>query len=107
MIDQSHNIEPKLEAMVQSVVNIQIAHAKSLLVDRERLFEAQAEGDVLGANRILQEAYESDVRPLLAEARRRLGIDPDPIAALKASGYTARVASERDKATADSGFPGG
>jgi L-rhamnose isomerase/sugar isomerase len=106
MIDQSHNIEPKLEAMVQSVVNIQTAHAKALLVDRARLRDAQAEGDVLGANRVLVEAYETDVRPLLAEARKKLGIDPDPLAALRRSGYVDRVASERGTAAAGSGYPG-
>jgi len=106
MIDQSHNIEPKLEAMVQSVMNIQTAHAKALLVDRARLRDAQAEGDVLGANRVLVEAYETDVRPILAEARKELGIDADPVAALQRSGYVERVARERGKAPAGSGYPG-
>jgi len=106
MIDQSHNIEPKLEAMVQSVVNIQTAHAKALLVDRARLREAQAVGDVLEANRVLLAAYESDVRPLLAEARKQLGVDPNPVAALRSSGYVERVARERGTASAGSGYPG-
>jgi L-rhamnose isomerase/sugar isomerase len=106
MIDQSHNIEPKLEAMVQSVVNIQTAHAKALVVNRRRLEEAQAADDVLGAHRVLLEAYESDVRPLLEEARRRNGIEPDPVAALRASGYVERVSRERGKAAAGSGYPG-
>ncbi|TMG69044.1 MAG: L-rhamnose isomerase [Chloroflexi bacterium] len=106
MIDQSHNIEPKLEAMVQSVMNIQTAHAKALLVDRASLGEAQADGDVLGANRVLVEAYETDVRPILAEARERLGIDPDPVAALRHSGYAEGVARERGTAAAGGGYPG-
>lgn len=106
MIDQSHNIEPKVEAMVQSVVNIQTAHAKALFVDRARLHKAQAKGDVLEANRVLLAAYESDVRPLLAEARKQLGIDPDPVAALRRSGYVEHMAHERGKATAGSGYPG-
>jgi L-rhamnose isomerase/sugar isomerase len=106
MIDQSHNIEPKLEAMVQSVVNIQTAHAKALLVDHERLHDAQREGDVLGATRILQEAFDTDVRPLLASARKKLGIDPDPIGALRASAYVERVARTRGAAAAGSGYPG-
>lgn len=106
MIDQSYNIEPKLEAMIQSVVNIQTAHAKALLVDRPRLREAQAEGDVLKANRVLVEAYETDVRPMLAEARRRRGIDSDPVIALRSSGYVERVARERGTAPAESGYPG-
>jgi L-rhamnose isomerase/sugar isomerase len=106
MIDQSHNIEPKLEAMVQSVMNIQTAHAKALLVDRARLGEAQSAGDLLRANRVLVDAYETDVRPILTEARKRLGIDPDPVAALRRSGYVERVARERGKAAAGSGYPG-
>jgi L-rhamnose isomerase / sugar isomerase len=106
MIDQSHNIEPKLEAMVQSVMNIQSAQAKALLVDRERLGEAQTKGDVLAANRVLHEAYETDVRPILAEARRRLGLEADPIAALRAGGYAERAARARGTAAAGSGYPG-
>jgi len=106
MIDQSHNIEPKLEAMVQSVINIQTAHAKALLVDRARLRQAQTAGDVLAANRVLVEAYETDVRPILAEARKRLGIDPDPVAALRGSGYIERAGRERGKAATGSGYQG-
>lgn len=106
MIDQSHNIEPKLEAMVQSVLNIQTAHAKALLVDRRRLKEAQVKGDVLEANRVLVESYETDVRPLLADVRGRLGIDADPIAALRRSGYVERVSRERGKAAAGQRLPG-
>jgi len=106
MIDQSHNIEPKLEAMVQSVVNVQVAHAKALLVDRDRLREAQAAGDVLEANRALVAAYETDVRPLLAELRRRRGLDPDPVAALRGGGHAERAARERGTAAAGSGYPG-
>ncbi len=106
MIDQSHNIEPKIEAMVQSVMNIQGAHAKALLVDRERLAGAQLRGDVLEANRVLSEANSTDVRPLLAAARKKLGIDPDPIAALRATGYVEKVSRERGSAAAGSGYPG-
>lgn len=106
MIDQSHNIEPKIEAMVQSVINIQLAYAKSLLVDRAALRHAQESGDVLAGYRELQAAYETDVRPLLAEARRRQGLDPDPIAALRSSGYAEQVARERAVAVVTSGYPG-
>ena len=69
MIDQSHNVEGKIDAMVQSVMNIQTAYAKALLVDEGRLAAAQTEGDVLGAHRILLEAFETDVRPVLARLR--------------------------------------
>jgi L-rhamnose isomerase / sugar isomerase len=95
MLDQSHNIEPKVEAMIQSVVNVQTAYAKALLVDRVTLAQAQAEGDVLAANRTLQAAFETDVRPLLARVRRELDIAADPIGAFRASGYAERVAKER------------
>ena len=106
MIDQSHNIEPKIEAMIQSVLNIQTAYAKSLLVDRHALRHAQETGDVLAAYRELQGAYETDVRPLLAEVRRRQGLTPDPIAAFRASGYAERVARERTSVPVSSGYPG-
>jgi len=106
MIDQSHNIEPKIEAIIQSVVNIQTAYAKAMLVDRTALREAQEAGDVLGAYRVLQEACETDVRPLLAEFRTRQGRNPDPIAAFRASGYAERVARERVAHVASSGYPG-
>ncbi len=106
MIDQSHNIEPKIEAMVQSVLNIQTAYAKALLADRAALRKAQEASDVLGAYRVLQTAYETDVRPLLAEVRVRQGLDPDPITALRSSGYAERVARERTAVATTSGYPG-
>jgi L-rhamnose isomerase/sugar isomerase len=106
MIDQSHNIEPKIEAMIQSVLNVQIAYTKALLVDRVALLRAQEAGDVLGAYRVLQSAYETDVRALLSEVRVRQGMDPDPIAAFRASGYAERVARERIASTKSSGYPG-
>src|SRR5262249_25313241 len=73
MIDQSHNVEGKVDAMIQSVMNIQAAYAKALSVDEDRLAAAQREGDVLGAHRVLVEAYESDVRPLLERAASSRG----------------------------------
>jgi len=105
MIDQSHNIEPKIEAMIQSVLNIQTAYAKAVLVDRAALRAAQETGDVLEAYRVLQAAYETDVRPLLSEVRVRQGCNPDPIAAFRASGYAERVARERGAVTTSSGYP--
>lgn len=106
MIDQSHNIEPKIEAMIQSILNIQLAYAKALLVDRQALAHAQEAGDVLAAYRVLRDAFETDVRPLLAEARIQMGLDPDPIAAFRQSGYAERVTSERAITTVTSGYPG-
>jgi L-rhamnose isomerase/sugar isomerase len=95
MIDQSHNVEGKIDAMIQSVVNIQTAYAKALLVDRARLEDAQRAGDVLGAHRVLLEAYETDVRPLLARLRADLGLASDPVEAFRAGGYAERLTAER------------
>jgi len=106
MIDQSHNIEPKIEAMIQSVLNVQTAYAKAHLVDRFALRAAQEDGDVLGAYRVLLAAYETDVRSMLAKIRVHQGRDSDPIAAFRASGYAERVAHERTASTMSSGYPG-
>ena len=95
MLDQCHNVEPKIQGQIRSVMNVQEATAKALLVDREALEAAQAAGDVLGANAVFMDAYNTDVRPLLAELREEMGLDPDPIAAYKASGYYERVVEER------------
>ena len=97
MIDQTHNIEPKIEAMILSVTNLQEAYAKALLVDRAALVEARRAGDVLGAHRLLLDAYATDVRPLCASVREDLGAAADPIAAFKESGYAGKVAEERGK----------
>ena len=95
MIDQSHNIEPKLEAMLLSVLNCQTALAKALIVDELALAAAQEAGDVLGAHRVLMDAFETDVRPLLAEFRTRQDIPVDPIKELRTSGIEAKLAAER------------
>lgn len=95
MLDQCHNVEPKIPGQIRSVMNVQEATAKALLVDRPALASAQAGGDVLGANAILMDAYNTDVRPLLAEVRSDLGLDPDPLAAYARSGYFERIAAER------------
>ncbi|MDZ7802002.1 MAG: L-rhamnose isomerase [Trueperaceae bacterium] len=107
MIDQSHNIEPKVEAMIQSILNCQTAYAKALSVDFGVLDRAQRDGDVLAAHRALTDAFETDVRPLLRELRESRGLDPDPIAAHRRSGYQERVAAARGTATAGGGYPSG
>jgi L-rhamnose isomerase/sugar isomerase len=104
MIDQSHNVEGKIDAMIQSVMNIQTAYAKALLVDEGRLTEAQAAGDVLGAHRTLLEAFETDVRPLLARVRTEVGVAPDPVEAFRAGGHAARLADERGTASVESAY---
>ncbi|MDN0197667.1 L-rhamnose isomerase [Streptomyces sp. S.PNR 29] len=95
MLDQCHNIEAKIPAIIRSVMNVQEATAKALLVDREALAAAQASGDVLGANAVLMDAYNTDVRPLLREVREEMGLDPDPIVAYQRSGWAEKIASER------------
>ncbi|MFZ0001530.1 MAG: L-rhamnose isomerase [Trebonia sp.] len=95
MLDQCHNIEPKIPAQIRSVMNVQEATAKALLVDTGALGEAQRAGDVLGANAVLMDAYNTDVRPLLAGLREELGLAPDPVSAYLASGYGEKIISER------------
>jgi L-rhamnose isomerase/sugar isomerase len=104
MIDQSHNVEGKIDAMIQSVMNIQSAYAKALLVDPTRLADAQRQGDVLGAHRVLVEAYETDVRPLLARLREGLGLNADPVEAFRAGAYAERLAAERGTASVESAY---
>jgi L-rhamnose isomerase / sugar isomerase len=95
MLDQCHNIEPKIPGQIRSVMNAQEATAKALLVDAEALAAAQRAGDVLGANGVLMDAYNSDVRPLLADLRAEQGLDPDPMGAYARSGHGERIAAER------------
>jgi L-rhamnose isomerase / sugar isomerase len=95
MLDQCHNIEPKIPAVIRSVMNVQEATAKALLVDHDALTSAQNEGDVLGANAVLMDAYNTDVRALLRELREDMALDPDPIAAYRGSGYAEKVREER------------
>ncbi|MEU7616538.1 L-rhamnose isomerase [Micromonospora rifamycinica] len=95
MLDQCHNIEPKIPAIIRSVLNVQEATAKALLVDADALAAAQRAGDVIGANAVLMDAYNSDVRPLLADLRADGGLDPDPMTAYARSGYFDRIRTER------------
>ena len=95
MIDQAHNIEPKLEAMILSVTNLQEAYAKALLVDRRALTESQLSGDVLAAHRTLLDAYSTDVRPLCAKVREDLGGSADPVADFRQSGHLEKAIEER------------
>jgi L-rhamnose isomerase/sugar isomerase len=95
MLDQCHNIETKIPAIIRSVMNVQEATAKALLVDRDALAKAQQDGDVLGANAALMDAYNTDVRPLLGEVRADAGLDPDPMAAYRRSGYQEKIVADR------------
>ena len=95
MIDQSHNLKDPIEALLQTVDQLQRAHAKSLLVDRAALTAHQEANDVLLAESVLQAAFSTDVGPLVAEARRRQAGAIDPLAVFRASGYRGQKREER------------
>jgi len=95
MLDQCHNIEEKIPGQIRSVLNVEQALAKALLVDRDALAAAQRAGDVLGAHAILMDAYETDVRSMLADRREERGLPRNPLEAFAESGYTAKVTAER------------
>ena len=79
MIDASHNVKDPLEDLLQSVEAIKLAYAQALIIDREKLWEAQESNDVVMAQEIMQNAFRTDVRPLLAEARLQAGAAIDPL----------------------------
>jgi L-rhamnose isomerase/sugar isomerase len=95
MLDQCHNLESKIQGQIYSVLNVQEALAKTLIVDREALADAQQRCDVLEANRILMDAFWTDVRPALAAFREEQGLPADPFEAFRATDYEARIAAER------------
>jgi len=95
MLDQCHNIEAKIPGQIRSVLNVEQALAKALLVDRKALDAAQRAGDVLGAHAVLVDAYDTDVRGMLADRREARGLPRDPMAAYAASGYQQRIETER------------
>jgi len=96
MLDQSHNIENSLEGIIYSVMNIQTAFAKALLIDRSLLARYQAENNVVACNKVIMDAFNIDVEPLLAVIRLEMGLsDIDPLQNHRNSGYLKRVASER------------
>ncbi|MDT0390215.1 MULTISPECIES: L-rhamnose isomerase [Streptomyces] len=95
MLDQCHNIEAKIPAIIRSVMNVQEATAKALLVDGDALAAAQRAGDVLEANAVVMDAYNTDVRPLLREVREEMGLDPEPLAAYRRSGWAEKIVAER------------
>jgi len=87
MIDQSHNIEPKIPAMIRSVLNVQTQFAKALLINLDEVREAQEKQDVLAAENAVRTAFEFDVTPLLAAVREEMGVPVDPMKAYLESGY--------------------
>lgn len=104
MLDQCHNIEGKIGAIIYSVMNCQEIYAKALMVQREKLAQAQQAGEVLEAHRILTDAYRIDVRPLLAQVREEMGLETDPLVAYRNSGYEQKIQKERGIAATQGGF---
>jgi len=104
MVDQGFNTKKKIPGMIQTVLMIQTTYAKALCVDRRALAEAQGNGDVVGAEQVLLDAFNTDVEPLLREVRRELGVPERPLAAYLASGYQERIESERGIRTGAGGL---
>ena len=104
MIDASHNVKDPLEDLLQSVEAILIAYAQALLVDRDALTEAQAANDVVRAQEILQQAFRTDVRPLVAEARKRRGAALQPIQFFRDMGVRNQLIKERGSKTVATGL---
>lgn len=95
MIDQSHNLKPKIEASIQSVCALQRSYAKALMVNRKALAEAQDAGNIIDAEEILKKAYNTDVSPLLEQVRTEMELAPNPLAAFRKSGYMEKISKER------------
>jgi L-rhamnose isomerase / sugar isomerase len=103
MLDQSHNVTDPIESLMLSAVEVQRAYASALLVDRKALEGFQEANDALMATQTLKVAFRTDVDPILAMARLQSGGAIDPVAAYRACGYRAKVASERPAVAAGSG----
>ena len=97
LVDQSHNLKNKVEAMLQTVLIAQELFAKACLVDHKRLAELQRECRLVEAEECLRSAFWTDVRPTLRQWRRERGLSEDPLQALRESGYIERAASERGR----------
>ena len=95
MVDQCHNLKPKLEAMIQTLGTLQTAYAKALIVERRALEQAQREGNVLDAEQIIVKAFNTNVEPLLQQVRIEMGLPPEPLQAHRQSGYFEKVVEER------------
>ncbi len=95
MLDQCHNVEDKIPGQIRSVLNVQEMTARALLVDREALAIAQEAGDVLGAQEVFMDAFQTDVRPRLASWREGRGLPAHPMRAYAESGYQQQIEEAR------------
>ncbi len=100
MVDQSHNLKGKIEAMIQTVTTAQELYAKASLVDHARLAEAQAHSALVDAENCLKDAFSTDVRPAIRDWARARNLPEEPLAAFRASGYLERITAERSKKNA-------
>lgn len=97
MIDQSHNLKGKMEAMVQTVMTAQELFVKAALVDHKLLNQAQSNADIVKAEECLRDAFATDVRPILEEWRKSKRLPANPLRALYDSGYVEKISSERSE----------
>jgi L-rhamnose isomerase/sugar isomerase len=95
MIDQSHNLKGKIEAMIQTVMHAQELYAKAAIVDCEKLASAQARSQIVDAESALRDAFSTDVRPAIHEWRRANRLPVDPLEAFRESGYLERITADR------------
>jgi L-rhamnose isomerase/sugar isomerase len=95
MIDQSHNLKPKIEEMIQTAMVAQELYAKAALVDHRKLVHFQAHAELIDAEECLKSAFSTDVRPAIREWRRSKGLAEEPLAAFRESGYLARATRDR------------
>lgn len=99
MLDQCHNVEAKIPGQIRSVLNVQEMTARALLLDFDELRDAQTQADVLRSHEILMDAFYTDVRPALAAWRESKGLSADPMGAYCSSGYSEKIAQERQGGT--------
>ena len=102
MIDQSHNLKGKIEAMIQTVKMAQELYSKAALLDHAQLAEVQKNAELVRAESLLQDAFATDVRPVIQEWRASKGLPPDPMEALRQSGYLQRITKDRAERNARS-----
>jgi L-rhamnose isomerase / sugar isomerase len=95
MVDQSHNLKNKIEAMIQTIMTAQQLYAKAVLIEHEALENARNQQRLIDAENVLKDAFETDVRPLIREWREGRGLAADPLRAFRENGYTERTARER------------
>ncbi len=95
MIDQNHYMEDKMLSCIKSVINIQTAYTKALLIDRKALLDTRKAHDVARAESLMMDAFQLDVRPLIAQVREEMGLNPDPFKAYAETGYDKKIADAR------------